>query len=128
MCINELNSANYKELVKSVDKPVAVMVKASWCHNCKALVPVFEKTAEEMEGIADFHYLTVDDNQALAKSIKIMGVPTMLFYMHGVLIAKKLGNQSPKSIKNVIESMATLTPEEANDQEYRSFFSKLFGR
>lgn len=104
------------------------MVTASWCDNCKALVPIFEKTGKKLESIADFNYLSVDDNKELAKSLKIMGVPTMLFYRHGVLIAKKVGNQSPNTMKKIVNSMVELTPEEANAKEYRSFFSKLFGK
>ncbi len=126
--MNHLTSDNYEESIKAKNKPVAVMVTASWCHNCKALAPIFEKTAEELASKADFNYLSVDDNQALAKSLKIMGVPTMLFYRHGVLIAKKVGNQSPNTIKKIIDSLASLTPEEANAKVYRGFFSKLFGR
>ncbi|VAX35281.1 hypothetical protein MNBD_UNCLBAC01-60 [hydrothermal vent metagenome] len=52
----------------------------------------------------------------------------MLFYRHGVLIAKKLGNQSVGSIKKVVESMMNLSPEEASDKKYRSFFSKPLGK
>ncbi len=126
--MKELNSAEFKEIIASKQKPVAIMVTSSWCHNCRALAPIFEKASKELKAVADFNYLKVDDNQALVKSLKIMGVPTMLFYRHGVLIAKKVGNQSASTIKSVIDSLVGLTPQEANDKEYRSFFSKLFGK
>lgn len=126
--MNHLTSDNFEESTMAVDKPVAVMVTASWCGNCKALAPIFEKTAEELGNKAEFNYLSVDDNKELAKSLKIMGVPTMLFYRHGVLIAKKVGNQPPSTMKKIVDSLADLTPEEANDKEYRSFFSKIFGK
>ena len=126
--MNHLTSDNFEESTKAVDKPVAVMVTASWCSNCKALAPIFEKTAEDVGDKANFNYLSVDDNEALAKKLKIMGVPTMLFYRHGVLIAKKVGSQSPSTMKKLVDSLANLTLEEANDKAYRSFFSKLFGK
>jgi thioredoxin len=124
--MKDLNSENFKELTNSGDKPVAVMVTASWCPNCKALAPVFETAAEDLEKSANFYSLMVDDNQELAKSIKIMGVPTILFYRHGVLISKKLGNQSLLKIKQIVDAMVGLSPEDANNKEYRSFFSRIF--
>ncbi len=87
--MKELSTKEFEEIIKSQDKPVAIMIVASWCHNCKALAPIFEKTGIELDGVADFNFLKVDDNKELVKSLKIMGVPTMLFYRHGVLIAKK---------------------------------------
>lgn len=114
--MNELNSTNFSQAITSENKPAVVMVTASWCHNCKALAPIFEKIGEELESIADFNYLSVDDNKQLAKSLKIMGVPTMLFYRHGVLIAKKVGNQSPITMKKVIDSLVGLSLEEASDK------------
>jgi len=126
--MNRVTRKNFEELTKAADKPVAVMVTASWCSNCKALVPIFEKTAEDLGDKADFSYLSVDDNESLAKSLKIMGVPTILFYRHGVLIAKKVGRQSPYAIKKLVNSLANLSPKEANDKAFRSLFSRLFGK
>lgn len=126
--MKELTSEEFEESIKSKKRPVAIMVTASWCHNCKALAPIFKKRGEELSTIADFNFLRVDDNKALTKSLKIMGVPTMLFYRHGVLIAKKVGNQSPNKMEKVIDSLIELSPEEAIDKEYRSFFNKLFGK
>ncbi len=126
--MKELSTIEFEKFIESNDKPSVIMVKTTRCPNCKALAPIFEKTGKEIAEKADFNYLVVDDKRELARSLKIMGVPTMLFYRHGVLIAKKVGNQSPSSIKKVIDSLVDLTPEEANDKEYRSFFSKLFGK
>ncbi len=126
--MKELTSIEFEKFIESKEKPSVVMVKTKSCPNCKALMPVFEKAGEELGSKAEFNYLVVDDKGELARSLKIMGVPTMLFYRHGILIAKKVGNQSPSTMEKIITSLVDLTPEEANDKEYRSFFSKLFGK
>lgn len=126
--MKELNFDSYATAVASKDKPSVVMVKASWCSNCKAMAPVFENTANELEEEADFFYLTVDDNEQLARSLKIMGVPTLLFYRHGTLIYKKIGKQSANAIAKSIESLISLSDVEAKDKEYRSLFRRLFGK
>lgn len=124
--MKELSETAFEKAIESEDWPLVVMVKTTGCSNCMALAPIFEKTSEELIDKANFNYLVVDDKRALARSLKIMGVPTILFYRHGILIAKKIGNQSPAAIKKVVSSLIDLTPEEAKNKEYRSFFSRLF--
>jgi len=126
--MKELTSIEFEKTIESKEKPSVVMVKTKSCPNCKALMPVFEKAGEELGSSAEFNYLIVDDKRELARSLKIMGVPTMLFYRHGILIAKKVGNQSSEKIKSIIEPLVNLSVTEANDKEYRSFFSKFFGK
>lgn len=126
--MQELTEIEFKETIKAQSKPAVIMVKTTQCSNCKALAPIFEKTGGELKEKADFNYLVVDDKRALAQSLKIMGVPTMLFYRHGVLMAKKIGNQSPSTMKKVVDSLVDITPEQAEDKKYKSFFSKLFGK
>lgn len=124
----ELNKENYTSATSADQRPSVVMVKASWCSNCKAMAPEFEKSAKEMEGKVDFHYLTVDDNEEFARSLKIMGVPTTLFYRHGTLINKKVGRQSFAAIVKTVEPLLHLSDDEAKDKEYRNVFRRLFGR
>lgn len=124
----ELNLEDYLNVVSSKECPSVVMVKASWCSNCKAMQPVFEQTAKDLEGKANFYFLTVDDNEPLARSLKIMGVPTTLFYRHGILTNKKLGKLSADTITKTIEPLINLSSIEAKDKEYRSLFSRLFGK
>lgn len=126
--MKELNQENFEASTSTGNQPVAVMVKASWCSNCKAMQPVVEKLASEMNDSANFFYLTVDDNEELARSLKIMGVPTLLFYRYGILLDKKLGIKSSKSIKEIIDKMASFSVEDAQNNEYRSLFRRLFGR
>ncbi len=126
--MRELSTSEFKELIKAKEQPVVIMVKTTSCPSCKALAPVFSKTGEELKDVAKFNYLVVDDKRALAKSLKIMGVPTLLFYRHEVLMGKKIGNQSANAIKKEIGLLVNLTPKEAEDKKYRSFFSKLFGK
>jgi thioredoxin len=108
--------------------PSVVEVWASWCHNCKTLAPIFKATAEELKGKANFYQLKADDNVNLVKSLKIMGVPTLLFYRHGVLIAKKPGVRSTKSIKTILEPLFTYSKEEAEANAHKGLFKRLFSK
>jgi len=108
-------------------KPVVVEVWASWCHNCKTLDPIFKAAAEEHGEKADFYQLKADDNRDLVKSLKIMGVPTLLFYKHGVLIAKKPGVKSQKAITKILEPLFEYSQEEAEENKHVGLLKRIFG-
>jgi len=116
------------KVLEQSDKPVVVEVWASWCHNCKTLDPIYKATAEELKGKANFYQLKADDNQELVKSLKIMGVPTLLFYKHGVLIAKKPGVKSQKAIKKIIEPLYNYNKEDAEANKHVGLLKKIFGK
>ncbi len=126
--MESLSEKKFKNKISKAKKPVVVMVKTNSCPNCKALAPVFEQAAKEAGPQADFNYLVVDDKRDLARELKIMGVPTLLYYKHGVLQAKKIGSQSLASINKQVAAIAGLSLEEAQANEYKSFLSRLFGK
>ena len=115
------------KVLDNISKPVVIEVWASWCHNCKTLEPIYNASAEELKDKAEFYKLKADDNRDLTKSLKIMGVPTLLFYKHGVLIAKKPGVRSQKSISKILDPLYEYSKEEAEDNIHKGLFKKLFG-
>ena len=108
-------------------KPIVIKVWASWCHNCKTLDPIYKSTAEELKDKADFYTLKADDNMDLTKSLKIMGVPSLLFYRHGVLISKKPGVRSQKSISKILDPMYAYSQEEAEANIHKGLLKRIFG-
>lgn len=115
------------KVLDNKSKPVVLEVWASWCHNCKTLDPIFNASAEELKDKAEFYKLKADDNRDLTKSLKIMGVPTLLFYRHGVLIAKKPGVRSQKSISKILDPLYEYSKEEAEANIHKGLLKKLFG-
>ena len=49
---------------------------ATWCGPCKMLAPVIEEAAEDMPEI-QFYKVDVDEAPELARSFKVMSVPTL---------------------------------------------------
>ena len=70
------------EVVKS-EMPVIVDMWGPQCGPCLALMPSVEKLAEEYEGKIKFCKLNVAENRRLVISLKVMAVPTILFYKGG---------------------------------------------
>ena len=124
----ELKEEDFQaKVLDNNSKPVVIEVWASWCHNCKTLDPIYNASAEELKDRADFFKLKADDNMDLTKSLKIMGVPTLLFYKHGVLISKKPGVRSQKSITKILDPLYEYSKEEAEANIHKGLFKKLFG-
>jgi thioredoxin 1 len=70
------------EVVKS-DLPVIVDFWGPQCAPCLALMPEVEKLAEEYEGRVKMGKLNAAENRRLCIELKVMGLPTFLFYKGG---------------------------------------------
>ena len=70
------------EVVKS-DLPVIVDFWGPQCAPCLALLPEVENLAGEYEGKIKIGKLNSAENRRFCMSLKIMGLPTFLFYKGG---------------------------------------------
>ncbi len=80
------------EVVKS-DIPVIVDFWGPQCAPCLALMPEVEKLAESLEGKVKIGKLNSAENRRFCMSLKIMGLPTFLFYKGGEMKAKLSGDE-----------------------------------
>lgn len=62
------------------DKPTIVDFYASWCGPCKILSPIMEKLSKKYEDKVNFYKIDVDESSDLANTLKIKGIPTLIFF------------------------------------------------
>ena len=77
---------------------------APWCGPCKMLLPIIEELSEELKDKLTITKMNVDDNQETPAKFNIMGVPSLLLFKDGKLIAQRTGMASKSIIKEWIES------------------------
>ena len=124
----ELKEEDFQaKVLDSTSKPVVVKVWATGCHHCKTLDPIYKAIAEELKDKADFYQLNAEANMALVRSLKIMGVPTLLFYKHGVLITKKAGVRSQKAISKILDPLYSYSKEDAEANIHKGLLKRIFG-
>lgn len=90
-----------KEVLKS-ETPVVVNFTATWCGPCKALAPIIDQLAQELEGAARVGKLDVDDAPATAAKYGVRGVPTVMVFKGGERVAQHVGLTTKQKLVELI--------------------------
>ena len=56
---------------------------ATWCGPCQMLAPVLSKVSDNYTEDIKFYTIDIDENNDLASSFAITGVPTLIFFENG---------------------------------------------
>lgn len=75
------------------DLPVLADFWAGWCGPCKAMDPVLEKAAKELEPHVRVVKIDTDREQKLAGAHSIRGLPTLVLFRHGREVGRRAGAQ-----------------------------------
>jgi thioredoxin 1 len=92
-----VTDASFEEVVINSDKPVLVDFWAAWCGPCRAIAPVIEELAGELEGSAVITKLDVDANPDTSMKYGVMSIPTLLIFKNGKVVDKHIG-LAPKGV------------------------------
>lgn len=95
-------SENFETEVLQSDIPVVVDFWASWCAPCRMLAPIIEEIASESDGSYKVGKVNVDEEMDLARSYRVMSIPTILVFQNGKVIATRVGADSKKDILEML--------------------------
>ena len=86
-----LTKTNFAAEVLKSDKPVLVDFWAPWCGPCRMLAPVLAEVAAEKGDKIKVGKVNVDENPELAAQYGISGIPAMLLFKDGKVVATSVG-------------------------------------
>ena len=86
-----LDAAGFEAQVKSSDIPVVVDFWAPWCGPCRAMAPIFESAAAQLEPGVRLAKLNTDEAQEIAGRLGIRSIPTVAVFRGGREIARRAG-------------------------------------
>ena len=87
---NVTDSAFQAEVLES-DKPVLVDFWAEWCGPCRMIAPSVKEIASEYDGVLKVAKMGVDDNPATPGRYGISGIPTLMLFKNGEVVARIVG-------------------------------------
>jgi len=104
--IKNLDESSFKEAISGSETPVLVDFWAPWCGPCKAIAPILEELADELDARAQICKVNVDDNSAIAEEYGIRAIPTLLLFKNGQKVEEFVGMVGKDDLKEKLEAHA----------------------
>ena len=96
MATTKTTDSEFSAHVLESNTPVLVDFWAEWCGPCKAIGPALEEISEARGDAISIVKLNIDENPMTPQQYNVRGIPTLLIFKGGKVIAEKVG-ALPKS-------------------------------
>jgi thioredoxin 1 len=101
--IKHTTDATFEADVLKSTTPVLVDYWAEWCGPCKMIAPILDEVATAYNGKLQIAKMNVDDNREIPAKFGIRGIPTLMLFKGGELVATKVGALSKTQLTAFID-------------------------
>lgn len=101
-----LDAARFETHLARSDLPLIADFWAAWCGPCRAMAPIFERAAAQLEPNARFVKIDVDANPQLATRFDVRGIPALFAFKGGQVAARHAGLADGELMQEWVERLA----------------------
>jgi thioredoxin 1 len=102
--IKHVTDTTFGSEVLESQLPVLVDYWAEWCGPCKMIGPVLDESAKNYAGRLDIAKINIDQNQAVPSRYRVRGIPTLMLFKNGEVVATKVGAVSKSQLAAFIDA------------------------
>jgi thioredoxin 1 len=86
-----VTDATFEQSVLQSERPVLLKFEADWCGPCQAMKPTIEELASDYGDRLTIATLDIDQNNQTPYRLGVRGVPTVMLFYKGKVVAQKVG-------------------------------------
>jgi len=102
--IKSVTDASFEADVLQSNVPVLVDYWAEWCAPCKMIAPLLDESAVSYAGRLNIAKVNIDDNPKIPGQYHVRGIPTLMLFKGGEVVATKIGAVSKSQLAAFLDA------------------------
>ena len=101
----QLLTREFETALQTSEKPMVLDFYADWCMPCRMQSPQFQQAEAELEGLAEFFKIDIEQLPELAARFEVMSIPTIVVVQGGQTRWRNVGVASKDEIVAAVRQL-----------------------
>ncbi len=102
---HKVSDTDFEAEVLNAAEPVVVDFWAEWCGPCKAMGPLVDELATELDGKAKVVKVNIDESPNAPTKYGVRGIPTFMVFKGGQVVDTRVGSMSKSQLSEWVASV-----------------------